>query len=97
VAFVQIIEFQTTNVDEMRRVAEQWEKATESKRSAVWRILCQDRDEPGNCLSIAFFESYDLAMQSSSLPETDKFSREMYWLVDGAPAFHNMNVVKDRI
>jgi hypothetical protein len=35
-------------------------------------------------------------MQNSSLPETDKFSREMYWLVDGAPAFHNMDVVKDR-
>lgn len=95
-AFVQIIDFQTTKIDEMRRVADQWEKATEGKRTAVWRILCQDRDEPGHCLSIVFFESYNSAMRNSSLPEMDKFSREMYSLVDGAAAFHNMDVVQDR-
>ena len=46
-AFVQTIEFHTSKPDEMRKVADEWEKATEGKRKAGRHVLCQDRDQPG--------------------------------------------------
>ncbi len=95
-AFVQIIEFHTSQPDEMRKVADEWEKATEGKRKAGRRVLCQDRDQPGRYFNIVFFNSYEEAMQNSSLPETDTFSKKMMGLADGPPTFYNLDVEDDR-
>jgi hypothetical protein len=74
-AFVQTIEFRTSRPDEMRKAVGEWEEATEGKRKMGRRVLCQDRDNPGRYLNIVFFESYEEAMQNSSLPETDALSK----------------------
>ena len=95
-AFVQIIEFHTSQPDEMGEVADEWEKATEGKRKAGRRVLCQDRDQPGRYFNIVFFNSYEEAMQNSSLPETDTFSKKMMGLADGSPTFYNLDVKDDR-
>ena len=94
-AFVQIIEWRTSQADEMRKVGEEWEQATEGKRKAVRRILCQDRDNPGHYFNIVFFDSYEEAMQNSSLPETDAFSKKMMGLAEGPPSFYNLGVEDD--
>lgn len=94
--FVQIIEFRTSKYDEMREVGERWEKEAGESATARRRILCQDRDEPGRYVNIVFFDSYESAMQNSSLPETERFSKEMFALADGQPTFHNLEVVEDR-
>ena len=95
-AFVQIIEFHTAQPDEMRKVADEWEKATEGKRKAGRHVRCQDRDQPGRYFNIVFFNSYEEAMQNSALPETDTFSKKIMGLADGAPSFYNLDVEDDR-
>lgn len=40
-AYVQSIEFRTSRPDEMGDVADEWEKATENKRTARRRLLCR--------------------------------------------------------
>jgi hypothetical protein len=96
VAFVQIIEVRTSRPDEMRRVGDEWEQATAGKRMARRRVLCQDRDHPDRYFNIVFFDSYEEAMQNSSLPETDAFSKKLMSLVDGSPTFYNLDVEDDR-
>ena len=95
-AFVQIIEFRTSKIAEMRAVADEWEKATEGKRKAGRRVLCQDRDNQGRYFTVVFFDSYEDAMENSALPETDSFSKKMMSFADGAPTFYNLEVVEDR-
>src|ERR1700722_15676901 len=95
-AFVQIIEFTTSRIDEMRAVEDEWEKSTEGKRSAGRRILCQDRDHPDRYLQVVFFESYETAMENSALPETDMFSTKFMKLSNGPATFHNLEVIDDR-
>ena len=95
-AFVQIIEFRTTKIAEMRTVGDEWEKATEGKRKAGRRVLCQDRDNPERYFNVVFFDSYEDAMENSALPETDSFSTKMMSFADGAPSFYNLDVVEDR-
>jgi len=95
-AFVQIIEFRTSKITEMEEVADEWEKATEGKRKARRRILCQDRDNPGLYFNVVFFDSYEAAMENSAMPETDALSKKMMSFADGPPSFHNLEVVDDR-
>ena len=95
-SFVQIIEYRTSKVAEMRAVADEWEKVTEGKRKAGRRVLCRDRDNPGRYFNIVFFDSYEDAMENSALPETDSFSKKMMTFADGAPTFYNLDVVEVR-
>jgi hypothetical protein len=94
--FVQIIEFRSSNVDAMRKVGDEWEKATEGKRKALRRVLAEDRDNPGRYFNIVFFNSYEEAMENSALPETDQFSKKMMASADGPPSFYNLNVLEDK-
>jgi hypothetical protein len=94
--FVQMIEFRTSKVDEIRALANEWEKAAEGKQKVRRRILCEDRDNRGRFFNIVFFDSYEDAMKNSSLPETSSFSEKMAGLTEGSPAFVNLDVVEDR-
>jgi hypothetical protein len=94
--FVQIIEFRTSRISEMEQVGEEWEKATEGKRLARRRVLCQDRDVPSRFFNVVFFDSYEEAMKNSNLPETEALSKKMMALADGPATFHNLDVIDDR-
>ena len=94
--FVQIIEFRTSNFEEMQRVGDEWEAAAGADSKAVRRVLCQDRDDPGRYVNVVFFDSYEEAMENSNLPVTQQFSQRMMALADGAPTFRNLDVVQER-
>jgi hypothetical protein len=95
-AFIQIIEFRTSNVDAMQEVSNRWEAATTGKRTAGRRIVCRDRGGGDRYFSIVFFDSYESAMENSDLPETERFSAEMMSHADGPPTFYNLDVIDDR-
>ena len=95
-AFVQIIDFRTSQFDEMRQVADEWEKATAGKRKTGRRIVAQDREDPERHFIVVFFESYEDAMENSSLPETDALSKKMMGFAQGPPKFYNLDVQDDR-
>ena len=94
-AFVQVIEFDSSKFDEMKKIGDEWEAAAAGKSKARRRVLCQDRDQPGHYVNIVFFDSYEEAMENSNLPETQQFSERMMALADGPPKFYNLDVVED--
>ena len=94
--FVQVIEFRSSKIDEIRKVGEAWEAAAGSDRKSRRVVLCEDRDNPGHYINIVFFDSYESAMENSNLPTTQEFSKKMMALGDGPPTFYNLNILDDR-
>ena len=94
--FVQIIEFRTKNADEMRKIGDELLAQRGSDWTARRGIVCEDRDDPGHIFQVVFFDSYESAMQNSSLPLTQQLNERMTPLMDGAPSFYNLNVIDDR-
>ena len=90
--FVQVIEFSTTRIDEMRQLLDEWRAATEGKRAATRGMLCADRDQPNRYVNVVEFPSYEEAMRNSEMPETTEMSGRMAALCDGPPTFRNLDV-----
>jgi hypothetical protein len=95
-AFIQIIDFHTSRMDEGQAVVDEYLAKTEGRRTAGRGILCQDRDDPTRYLNIVFFESYESAMENSNMPETGELSQKLMALTDGPAAFLNLDVISDR-
>jgi hypothetical protein len=95
-AFIQIIEARTSDIDGLRAIDAEWETATEGKRTARRSILTQDRNDPSRYLIIVFFDSYESAMENSNLPETQEFAAKWTTAVDGPMMFHDLDVIDDR-
>ncbi|HMQ25894.1 MAG TPA: hypothetical protein PKA98_07895 [Acidimicrobiales bacterium] len=94
-SFVQIIEFQTSKIDEMRKVGEDWEAAAGGESTARRRVMCADRDHPGRYFNIVFFDSFESAMENSEHPVTQEYSQRLMALADGPPSFLNLDVIED--
>ena len=95
-AFVQIIEFRTDKLDQIRSGGEDYEKDLAGKHKVRRRVVAEDRDHPGRYFLMAFFDSYEDAMQNSAMPETDALSKKLAALVDGPPSFSNLNIIEER-
>src|SRR5262245_33862511 len=95
-AFIQIVDIRTSDIDKIRAIDMEWEQATEGKRTLRRSILCQDRNDPKRYLVLAFFDSYESAMVNSDLPETDAFTKQIVDLVDAPLTFQDLDVVEDR-
>lgn len=93
-AFIQIVEFKTTKLDEMRERSDQYRQETEGKRTSQKATLSKDRDNENTYFLLVEFESYEDAMKNSELPETQALAEDMAKLGDGPPTFHNLDVVE---
>jgi hypothetical protein len=69
-SFVQIIQFETTEIDEIRQLDEEWYAKTAGHRTVRREILTRDRSNPDRYMAIVEFDSYKEAMRNSQLPET---------------------------
>ena len=95
-AFVQVIEFNTADIDGIRQVGEAWRRATEGKRTARREILARDLNRPGRYLAIVFFDSPEAAAENSNLPATQAAAEQYMALSDGPPVFSDLDVLEDR-
>jgi hypothetical protein len=94
-AFVQIIEFRSSDIEGVRRIDEEWRRATEGRRTVRRELLARDHSDPDRYFAVVFFDSYESAMANSGLPET-KASAEQYMKVsDGPPVFHDLDILED--
>ncbi|NUP50134.1 MAG: hypothetical protein HOW97_22910 [Catenulispora sp.] len=78
--FVQIIDFQTEHMDEMREAMRQWEQqaATEDRDvKPTHRMVLQDRDHPNHYLVVVEFNSYEEAMKNSARDDTTALSEKL--------------------
>jgi O-phosphoseryl-tRNA(Cys) synthetase len=94
-AFVQVIEFRTTDIDAARRVDEEWRRATENKRTVRREMLARDHSDPDRYFAIVFFDSYESAMENSSLPETQAAAEQYQKLAHGPAVFYDLDVLED--
>jgi hypothetical protein len=94
--FIQIIECRTSKLDELTALEDEWRKATEGKRTLRRSIITRDRNDPERHLILAFFDSYDSAMENSNLPETAEFGHKQNALLDAPMAFTDLDVVEDQ-
>lgn len=93
--FVQLIEYKTEHPEQMNDMMDRWLAETRGKRTATHAVLMSDREHPGTYVEFVEFPSYEDAMRNSSLPETDRFAKEMMALCEGDPVFHNLEVMRD--
>ena len=94
-AFVQLVEMRSKNVDEIMKLDQQWEQATEGKRTLRRSIVGRDRNDPERYVIIAFFDDYESAMKNSNLPETQEFAAKQSALADTVQ-FIDLDVIDDR-
>ncbi len=95
-AFVQIIEMRTKKYEELQALGDEFFAATEGKRTLQRSLVTRDHNDPDRYLILAFFDSYESAMENSNLPETAAFAEKQMPLLDGPPTFFDLDVIEDR-
>jgi hypothetical protein len=95
-AFVQIIEFRTSDIERARQVDDDWWRATEGKRTVRREMLARDRSDPSRYFAVVFFDSYESAMENSRLPETQAVAEQYAKISDSPPVFYDLDIVEDR-
>jgi len=95
-AFMQIIEFRTSDTERARQVDDNWWRATEGKRTVRREIIARDHSDPDRCFAVVFFDSYESAMKNSGLPETQAAAEQYAKLSDSPPVFYDLDVIDDR-
>lgn len=94
--FVQIIEFDTSHIDEVRMLGEKFiaERKAEGGRTDIHTMITADRDHPNHYMNIVEFPSYEIAMENSARPDTGEFATRLAQLCDAPPTFHNLDIVQ---
>jgi hypothetical protein len=92
--FVQIIQIQTSRIDEVDRLGKEIQQRLDDGNPSAPRraILTEDRDRPGHYVHIVEFASFEAAMENSKRPEVGEFARRMAELCDAPPSFSNLDV-----
>lgn len=94
--FVQIIEFTTTRIDEIRALSDDYRntRVADADGSPPLRgTVTADRDRPNTYLNIVEFDSYEDAMSNSNDPRTADFAEKLVKLCDDPPKFYNLDLV----
>ncbi|MFI7007884.1 hypothetical protein [Streptomyces sp. NPDC050145] len=99
--FVQIIDFETQRIDEVRALLLDFEQQmmAQSPRpdsAPTHRMMLADRDTEGRHLAIVEFESYEDAMRNNERPEINKLSERLVALCTRPPAFTNCDLTDSR-
>lgn len=94
--FVQIIEFKTARIDEVKARVEKFraDREAEGVMSVRRGTMTADRDRPGYYLNVIEFDSYESAMENSNRPETAELAAQLAELSDGPPKFYNLDVIE---
>ncbi|MEV8100027.1 hypothetical protein [Kitasatospora sp. NPDC085879] len=95
-AFIQIIEYRTSRIDEFNALLDSWVEKNAGRRVATRAVETRDRDAENVYLNIVEFPSYEQAMDNSDRPETAEFAAQAMALCDGPPVFRNLDVLNER-
>ena len=91
-AFVQVIEFSTSRIEEFEDTVQRWSAAIGDARTARWALTGADRDQPNRYLQVVTFPDHPAAMANSGHPATGEFADQLRKLCDGDATFHNLDV-----
>jgi hypothetical protein len=91
--FVQIIDFETERIDEMRELVRQADtRAAGRTGGPTHRLVLRDRNTPNRYLVVIEFESFEEAMRNSSDPETSTMTERLAALCTRPPSFTDCDV-----
>jgi hypothetical protein len=93
--FSQIIEFETSKIDEFNTKLDAWMVESEGHRIPHRAVLRRDRDAENLYLLMVEFSSYDVGMENSSRPETGEFAAFLGELSEGELKFRNLDVLRE--
>jgi hypothetical protein len=94
-AFVQIIDFRTSDIEAVKKSGDEWRAATEGKSTVRREIVGRDRNDPSRYILFVFFDSFESAMENSQLPETQAEAERFASLVDDI-SFVDLDVIEER-
>ena len=94
--FVQIIEYRTSHIEELRALRREFREQSAGATGAkpLRGIIAADGDRPGTYLSVVEFASAEAAAEASGRPETQVFFDRLTELMDGPPRFTNLEVIE---
>lgn len=92
-SFIQLIDYETKQPDEIDRLNQEWIEATEGRRTALRSVVGRDRDNPDRYLVMVEFDSYEEAMRNSEMPETSAMAEKIAALCSSPATFTNLDVV----
>jgi hypothetical protein len=92
--FIQVVDFHTDDFETIVKSHEDWLAATEGKRTIRRDIIARDRNDPSHYVVLAFFDSYESAMENSALPATQASAEEMAAASDGM-TFLDLEIIED--
>lgn len=95
-SFVQIIDLHTDRYEEIDALEAEWRAATEGRRTLQRAVVTRDRNDADHYVVLAFFDSYESAMENSALPETSAFGQKQSALVDRPITFTDLDVIDDQ-
>lgn len=90
--FVQVIEWKTQRIDEVRALNEEWRERFSAETGPTRIVVAADRDHPGSYMTVAEFPDYEVAMRNSNDPTTSEYAARMAELCEGPPTFHNLDI-----
>ena len=90
--FVQIMEIETSRIDEVEAFAKKMQEERGDALLASKATITQDRDRAGHYFIIVEFDSYQQAMKNSNDSVTSRYAEQMGALLDGPPRFYNLDV-----
>ncbi|HEY6474844.1 MAG TPA: hypothetical protein VIY26_18265 [Acidimicrobiales bacterium] len=91
--FVQVMELETSKIDDVDALGRELAAAMGPKFRARKATTAEDRERRGHYYVIVEFDSYEDAMQNSDDPMTADYAERMSGLLDGPPVFRNLDVV----
>ena len=91
--FVQIIEFETDKVDELRRLEHELRNAGGEMRISNG-MMAKDRDKPNSYVVMVEFPSYEAAEANNNDPRTQEFAAKMQQLASSKTTFHNLDLIE---
>jgi hypothetical protein len=96
-SFVQIMELSTSNPDALMKLDAEWRSASEGKRTLRRSIVARDRSNPKRHVILAFFDSFESAMENSELPETKEFASKFDGFTEGPITFSDFDIIEDQV
>ncbi len=93
--FIQVVEFQTSHVDEFDALLENWLMQSKDWRTATRSVRTKDRDRDNTYIQIVEFPSYEKAQENSNHPATAEFAERLAKLCDSPPSFRNLDVLSE--
>ncbi len=94
--FVQIIQYQTSRMDEIDAFMAQW-RERHPQMGPSRATVCQVQGKPTSYVSIVEFPSSEDAQRNNADPATQEFADFMMGVCDGPPVFLDLDVLQSEI